>query len=92
MGVGGAMLQLGRFHQLFRPVVQTVKRHSHEEIKVYYRDHTHFDEKSERAFRISSTIFWAWISYHFINNWEVLIGHDPHPKRESFTDAELGVE
>ncbi|VDK36030.1 unnamed protein product [Taenia asiatica] len=92
MEVGRAMLRLSHVHQLLRPATQTIKRYSHGEVKVYYRDHTHYDEKSERAFRIGSTILWAWISYHFINNWEMLIGHDPYPKRESFTDAELGVE
>nr|CDS18470.1 expressed conserved protein [Echinococcus granulosus] len=86
------MFQLARLDRFLRPVVQTIKRSSHDEIKVYYRDHTHYDEKSERAFRIGSTVLWAWISYHFINNWRMLFGHDPYPERESFTDTELGVE
>ncbi|KAM3175821.1 hypothetical protein ACTXT7_007762 [Hymenolepis weldensis] len=73
------MNRLGRFARLLRPVAQVPKRLSHDEVKVYYRDHTHYDEKSEKTFRYCSTIFWAW-------------GCQPYPARESFTDEELGLK
>ncbi|VDL25206.1 unnamed protein product [Hymenolepis diminuta] len=83
---------LGRCTRLLRPITQVPKRLSHDEIKVYYRDHTHYDEKSERTFRYCSTIFWAWVCYHFINNYQMLLGGQPYPARESFTDEELGLK
>uniref|UniRef100_A0A0X3P267 NADH dehydrogenase [ubiquinone] 1 beta subcomplex subunit 2 n=1 Tax=Schistocephalus solidus TaxID=70667 RepID=A0A0X3P267_SCHSO len=80
----------------FRPrtlqsIVRFAKRCSHDEVKLCYRENTYHDEKADRMFIYCSTFLWMWISYHFINNYDMLLGHSVHPDRKTFTDSELGV-
>ncbi|CAN7993589.1 unnamed protein product [Ixodes pacificus] len=88
--LGSLVRSVARTRMTVKPVLQTIKRSSHDGTW-YYRTPPKVDKLDEQLANALFTFMWFWVFYHVITDYQHLTGHYIRPDGTKWTDEELGI-